>query len=274
MAQPVSPVMIHIPRSGRSPQRAAGKMTDTLLKRFVLVENPNGMSGMIGGKQQQASSSNQCMALETNLIFFQAHGPKTMKSLSHKKLWWRQNWTFSRHTASRYDLYKLIQFNASTRTMYLEEWSSIDAHLFALWLSSISIYQGIYQAICQGYLPRYLPRYFIYPDSAPPRNQATGWVGTAARELCKSYRTTWELPVEQPPPDLTMAVMTERGFETGDSWVVSLSYKQDKKNDVSEMQKLKYSIMFISICNCLKQTVKFHPSPRNPPINLDATHLA
>ena len=32
------------------------------------------------------------------------------------KLWWRQNWTFSRRTASRYDFYELIRLNASACT--------------------------------------------------------------------------------------------------------------------------------------------------------------
>ena len=41
--------------------------------------------------------------LNTKIELFPAHGPKTMKSLNKKKLWCQTS-TFSRRTASRYDL--------------------------------------------------------------------------------------------------------------------------------------------------------------------------
>ena len=77
-------------------------------------------SRQAAGKQQPAFAplkewsnifcKNQC---NKKLNFFQAHGPKTMKSFNYKKLWWCQTWTFSRRTASRYDFYKLIRLNAN-----------------------------------------------------------------------------------------------------------------------------------------------------------------
>ena len=48
------------------------------------------------------NSKNQCKIQKLN--FFQTHGYKTMKCHTCWKLWWCQNWTFSRRTASRYDL--------------------------------------------------------------------------------------------------------------------------------------------------------------------------
>ena len=71
------------------------------------------------GKQQQASSSRQAAAtsvwpLKKKSSFFQAHGPKTMRSFNDEKLWWCQNWFCSTRTASRYDFNKLIRLNPRT----------------------------------------------------------------------------------------------------------------------------------------------------------------